>query len=213
MSEHKLKKTHAESAETVVVSSEPAGRVLAERDKNANPGPFLRAAVWLLARFPLTKHRYQNWTAGRRLLVGWLLWLVVLPIIPLVAIVVWYLNDPEGFKKSPWSKALIGLFILWLGAFGFIATSPAQLDQNGKYSPVQTAPNGEVTGTATAANTVSDKAARDNVASKSESAPTGGKQFANCTEAFEAGVFDIKRSDPSYQPKLDRDGDGIACEK
>jgi len=26
-------------------------------------------------------------------------------------------------------------------------------------------------------------------------------------------VFNIKRSDPSYQNKLDRDNDGIACEK
>lgn len=213
MSEHKLKKAKTEQSETVVVSSDSSARVLAERDKNANPGPFLRAATWLLARFPLTRNRYQNWTAGRRLLVGWLLWLVVLPIIPLVAIIIWYVRDPEGFKKSPWSKALIGLFVLWLGAFGIIATSPAQLDQNGKYSPVQTAPNGEVSGTATAANTVTDKAARDNVATKTESNPTEGRQFENCTEAFNAGVFNIKRSDPSYQSKLDRDNDGIACEK
>ncbi|MCA9327445.1 excalibur calcium-binding domain-containing protein [Candidatus Saccharibacteria bacterium] len=213
MSEHKLKQARKDSPEPVVVSSDSTARVLAERDKNANPGPFLRAAVWLLARFPLTRNRYQNWTAGRRLLVGWLLWIVVLPIIPLVAIIIWYVHDPEGFKKSPWAKALVGVFILWLGAFGFIATSPAQLDQNGKYSPVQTAPNGEVSGTATAANTVTDKAAREKVASKTESAPTNGQQFANCTEAFNSGVFNIKRSDPSYQPKLDRDNDGIACEK
>ena len=98
MSEHKLKQARKDSPEPVVVSSDSTARVLAERDKNANPGPFLRAAVWLLARFPLTRNRYQNWTAGRRLLVGWLLWIVVLPIIPLVAIIIWYVHDAEGFK-------------------------------------------------------------------------------------------------------------------
>ncbi|PID32568.1 calcium-binding protein, partial [Candidatus Saccharibacteria bacterium] len=46
-----------------------------------------------------------------------------------------------------------------------------------------------------------------------KSKSSAGRQFKNCSEAFEAGVFDIRRSDPSYQNKLDRDNDGIACEK
>lgn len=36
--------------------------------------------------------------------------------------------------------------------------------------------------------------------------------YANCTEARNAGVTPIYRGDPEYRPKLDRDGDGIACE-
>ena len=36
-------------------------KVLAERQKNAHPGVFLRGATWILSRFPLTRHRYQNW--------------------------------------------------------------------------------------------------------------------------------------------------------
>lgn len=183
-----------------------------QREENAHPGFFLRTATWILQRFPGTKNRYQNWTTGRRILIGWLLWIVCLPIIPLVAILIWYFHDPEGFKKSPWAKALIGLFIIWLGAFGVIATSQPALDQNGKYSPVQTQPNGEAKGAETSANTASQEA-KQKVANQTTSNATNGRQFQNCTEAFEAGVFNIKRSDPSYQSKLDRDGDGIACEK
>ena len=75
-----------------------AKKIAVEREKNANPGFFLKAAVWILSRFPLTKNRYQNWTSGRRIMIGWLLWLVCLPIIPIVAIIIWYAKDPEGFK-------------------------------------------------------------------------------------------------------------------
>ena len=58
----------------------------------------------------------------------------------------------------------------------------------------------------------SDEAKRK-VKDQTKSKPTNGRSFANCTEAFEAGVFNIQKGDSSYQDKLDRDGDGIACEK
>ena len=198
-------------AKTTVDESE---KIRSEREKNANPGFFLRSAVWLLSRFPLTKHRYQNWTSGRRILVGWLLWILLLPIIPAVAIAIWYFNDPEGFKKSPYAKGLIVVFFLWLGAFGIVATEPSQIDANGKYSPIQSQADGETSGS------ITDKPASDasseskqKVQSKAESASTGGRTFENCTAAFDAGVFDIRRSDPSYENRLDRDNDGIACER
>ncbi len=190
-----------------------AKRVETERAKNAKPGFFLVPAIWILSRFPLTKNRYQNWTSSRRILVGWLLWLVCLPIIPAVAIAVWYFNDPEGFKQSPWAKALIGLFVVWLGFFGFVATNKPQLDQNGKYSPVQTQPDGEKQAINKDQAAVASKESKEKVAKQTTSKSTTGRTFANCTEAFNAGVFDIKRSDPSYQSKLDRDNDGIACER
>ena len=190
-----------------------AARIEKERAKNAKPGFFLGAAIWILSRFPLTKNRYQNWTASRRILVGWILWIVLLPIIPAVAIAIWYFNDPEGFKKSPWAKALIALFFVWLGAFGFVATNQPQLDQNGKYSPVQTEPDGETKVINDSAEAIPSDSAKEKVASQKQSRPSAGRDFANCTEAFNAGVFDIKRSDPSYQSKLDRDNDGIACER
>ncbi len=188
-------------------------RVQSERNKNAHPGFFLRAATWLLARFPLTKNKYQNWTSGRRILIGWLLWIICLPIIPIVAAAVWYLHDPEGFKKSPWAKALVALIIVWAGMFGIVATEPAQLDQNGKYSPVQTQADGEKGDPSIKPQATASEASKAKVAKQSKSNPSDGKKFENCTEAFDKGVFNIKRSDPSYQPYLDRDSDGIACEK
>ncbi len=184
-----------------------------ERSKVAKGGFMHDGAVWLLSRFPWTKNRYQNWTRGRRILVGWLLWLVCLPIIPAVATVVWYFHDPEGFKKSPWSKALIALFVVWAGAFGLIATEPSQVDQNGKYSPVQTDADGEKETVNDSPDAVASKDAKEKVKDQKDSKASNGRTFENCTEAFDAGVFDIRRSDPSYENRLDRDNDGIACEK
>lgn len=36
--------------------------------------------------------------------------------------------------------------------------------------------------------------------------------YASCKEAHADGAYNIKRGDPGYRPKLDRDNDGIACE-
>jgi hypothetical protein len=185
-----------------------------QRAANAHPGFFLRAANWMLARFPGTRNAYQNWTTGRRILVGWVLWLVLLPIIPLAAIIIWYVHDPEGFKKSPWAKALIALFFVWAGTFGVIATSQPQLDANGKYSPIQTTADGEKSGSIVEKpESAATPEAKEKVAKQQTSKSSGGRTFSNCTAAFESGVFDIKRSDPAYQTKLDRDDDGIACER
>jgi len=37
-------------------------------------------------------------------------------------------------------------------------------------------------------------------------------QYKNCTEAHQAGRYDIPKGDPDYWPGGDRDDDGIACE-
>lgn len=232
--------------------AEEAQHIEDERARNAKGGFFYTAAVWLLSRFPLTKTKYQNWTRGRRILVGWLLWVVCLPIIPAVAIALWYFNDPEGFKQSPWAKGLIALFVAWAGAFGWIATNQATPDIDGIYSSTQTKqeakkeekaakeakeahtvkqsekaanratnqtnaatkkPDGETKVVHTSPAAVASEESKKKVKDLSESRPTNGRTFENCTEAFEAGVFNIDRTDRSYQEKLDRDGDGIACEK
>ncbi|MEV6348558.1 excalibur calcium-binding domain-containing protein [Actinoplanes sp. NPDC051851] len=36
--------------------------------------------------------------------------------------------------------------------------------------------------------------------------------YANCTEVRAAGAAPIRRGGPGYSRKLDRDGDGVACE-
>lgn len=42
--------------------------------------------------------------------------------------------------------------------------------------------------------------------------PAYAAPFANCTEANNAGVYDIPVGDPRYTPAQDRDNDGLACE-
>lgn len=37
--------------------------------------------------------------------------------------------------------------------------------------------------------------------------------FSSCREAWENGYSDIHIGEPGYSSKLDRDGDGIACER
>ncbi|MBP2000665.1 hypothetical protein J2Z69_001696 [Paenibacillus shirakamiensis] len=37
--------------------------------------------------------------------------------------------------------------------------------------------------------------------------------FKNCTAAKNAGYFNILRGEPGYRATLDRDHDGVACEK
>ncbi|WP_371409373.1 excalibur calcium-binding domain-containing protein [Micromonospora zamorensis] len=43
-------------------------------------------------------------------------------------------------------------------------------------------------------------------------APDGDVYYANCTEVRQAGADPIRKGDPGYSRKLDRDGDGIGCE-
>ena len=40
----------------------------------------------------------------------------------------------------------------------------------------------------------------------------GKVEFANCAEARAAGAAPVRRGDPGYSRKLDRDGDGVGCE-
>ncbi len=40
-----------------------------------------------------------------------------------------------------------------------------------------------------------------------------GVYYRNCTEAWNAGVAPLRRGDAGYAPHLDRDNDGIACER
>lgn len=36
--------------------------------------------------------------------------------------------------------------------------------------------------------------------------------YGSCKEAHADGAYNIRKGDPGYSKKLDRDGDGIACE-
>lgn len=41
----------------------------------------------------------------------------------------------------------------------------------------------------------------------------GDVYFASCAQAHAAGRYNIRRGEPGYRPGLDRDNDGIACER
>lgn len=43
-------------------------------------------------------------------------------------------------------------------------------------------------------------------------AATAGPPYRNCSEAHADGRYNIPRDDPAYSSKLDREGDGLACE-
>lgn len=45
---------------------------------------------------------------------------------------------------------------------------------------------------------------------RSMPAPSGA--FANCAAARAAGAAPVRRGQPGYGPRLDRDGDGVGCE-
>jgi Excalibur calcium-binding domain len=37
--------------------------------------------------------------------------------------------------------------------------------------------------------------------------------YKNCSEVRDAGAAPIRKGEPGYSSKLDRDGDGIACDQ
>ncbi|MFF0943964.1 DUF1524 domain-containing protein [Kocuria sp. CPCC 205300] len=55
-------------------------------------------------------------------------------------------------------------------------------------------------------------AASDRVSAWESPAPTAGAFFGNCTEARESGAAPLLRGSPGYEPHLDGDLDGVACE-
>ena len=155
-------------------------------------GVFVRGADYLLSRLPFTKYKYQEWSKTKRVIVGYLLWLVVLPVIPLAIMAIMWARDPQGFKKSPAFAILSAVTVAWFGlGLGYV-NSQVPVDIT----------DGQVT-----------RSAQEKVKDQSTSNATGGKYYENCTAAFNDGVFDIPRSDPSYRTVLDRDGDGLACER
>lgn len=169
-------------------------------------------AVFILSRFPGVRYHYQDWSMAKRVIVAILLYLITLPIIPIVIAIIWYVRDPEGFKKSPLMPVLVAVIAAWIGGAGYVFNQ-TPISDGTPYASVKNQADGE-TGSATdKPDAIPTQAAKDKIAKEQKSKATNGRHFENCTAAFEAGVFDIKRSDPSYERKLDRDNDGIACEK
>lgn len=195
------------------VVSEPANEEVVEQKNTKTEqvsGPAW--AVWILSRFPVVRYKYQKWGKGTRIFAAILCYLVALPIIP-IAITVWlYVKDPEGFKKSPLMPVMAALIAAWFGGFGWIANQTPITDGT-PYASVKADADGEQGTTNSDPAAVPSNESRQKIEKQTTSNATNGRRFENCTAAFDAGVFNIKRNDPSYERKLDRDNDGIACEK
>ncbi len=59
-----------------------------------------------------------------------------------------------------------------------------------------------------------NKKAAANTVPQQQAAPKQEKvHFANCTDANNAGYYDITPDSPAYASHLDRDGDSVACER
>lgn len=70
--------------------------------------------------------------------------------------------------------------------------------------------------TAKPATTTTQKPATTSTTQKATTTTTAATKtvsYANCSEVKAAGAAPIHRGEPGYSTKLDRDGDGIACEK
>lgn len=169
-------------------------------------------AVWILSRFPLTRTKYQGWSRGKRMFIAVLCYLVALPIIPIVITAWLYMRDPEGFKKSPLMPIMGALIVAWFGGFGWVANQTPVTDGT-PYASVKPSADGEQSAVNSDPAATASQASKDKIATQNTSNATNGRKFENCTAAFDAGVFNIARNDPSYERRLDRDNDGIACEK
>ena len=169
-------------------------------------------AVWILSRFPGVRYHYQGWGTTRRVITAILLYLVALPIIPIIIAAVWYAKDPEGFKKSPLMPVLVAVIAAWLGGFGWMDNQTPITDGTPMAS-VKAQADGEAGNDKADPAATASQASKDKIANQTTSKASNGKKYENCTAAFEDGVFNIARNNPSYERKLDRDNDGIACEK
>ncbi|WP_245542761.1 GmrSD restriction endonuclease domain-containing protein [Pseudoclavibacter soli] len=99
---------------------------------------------------------------------------------------------------------------------------PGQIAYQSALSPytyatsTATAPSAETqTDSSSAASTGNQQTAPQTLQSTPTPAQTesgGSVSYRNCTEARAAGVTPIYRGQPGYAAKLDRDGDGVACE-
>ncbi|MEV4624829.1 excalibur calcium-binding domain-containing protein [Micromonospora sp. NPDC049523] len=138
-------------------------------------------------------------------------------------------------RRRYWLFAMLLVLILGVGAATlsavFAGQTPTALAPDGAaMAPVQVAPPAPPTPRTTARPTTAAPpaqpraktgTARSTTAATSTPptaqpvvAPTpGAVVYRNCNQARRAGVTPLHRGDPGYSAKLDRDGDGIACEK
>ena len=98
-----------------------------------------------------------------------------------------------------------------------VTVSPAA-QQATADAATETGPSGDAAGkTASSPQPLvgGDEQATDDVTTPPEEAQPADSSayYANCAAARAAGVAPLHRGDAGYAPRLDRDGDGVACER
>jgi len=101
--------------------------------------------------------------------------------------------------------------VRWVEMFKYLQTD-AREAKRGLWADVQPEP----TSTSFPAQSATPTAAQTPTPTQAASPtpmPSDNVTYKNCTEVKEAGKAPLYKGDPGYSTKLDRDGDGIACEK
>lgn len=104
-------------------------------------------------------------------------------------------QSPHGSKRS--TSTVIRMTVDRADPAPAPSPSPTSTPPEPSPSPEETAPEPEPEG----------------AAGDPGPAPGAAVRFKNCAEARAAGAAPLHQGDPGYSRSLDRDGDGVACEK
>ena len=130
-----------------------------------------------------------------------------------------------GLSKSPSYTDADGEESVWApGNWSVTAQDPAAGEQVPADQEITLTVNhdsADAAASASAAAEATEQAAQEEPAQpeapaqepQSEPEEQADAYYANCTEAKAAGAAPLYRGDPGYRAKLDRDHDGVACEK
>ncbi|WP_051795734.1 excalibur calcium-binding domain-containing protein [Streptomyces sp. NRRL S-87] len=105
-------------------------------------------------------------------------------------------QDPEEGKEIQYPKTTTAYLKL---------TAPGTACPKTEYTQLHPDPTPPSTG--------DDNTGDDNSDNTSGSGGGGDSYYKNCTEAKNAGAAPIHKGEPGYRRALDRDGDGIACDR
>lgn len=118
-------------------------------------------------------------------------------------------QSPRGSKRS--TSTVIRMTVDRADPDPAPSPSPASAPPEPSPSPEETAP--EPGAEETAPEPEPEETDPEGAAGDPGPAPGAAVRFKNCAEARAAGTAPLHQGDPGYSRSLDRDGDGVACEK
>lgn len=111
-------------------------------------------------------------------------------------------------RHDPMLIPLIGGLVAFGIAIGLVACSSGTASQKGTAATTITRAAAAVTTTSTG-RVVSQPTV---TTARAATTTTSAVSFTSCAAAQKAGYHDMKRGQPGYSPRLDGDGDGVACD-